>query len=126
MFKNIAAFLNTNGGVILIGVEDNRNIIGLEATDYLTFNKPDKKDEFLKHFDNLFGKLLGNGYNSLVDISIENIDGKTVAKVCVAKKASEPVFLKQKGNDEFYIRRTASAISLSAKEMLSYTKENWG
>jgi len=126
VFKNIAAFLNTNGGVILIGVEDNRNIIGLEATDYLTFNKPDKKDEFLKHFDNLFGKLLGNGYNSLVDISIENIDGKTVAKVCVAKKASEPVFLKQKGNDEFYIRRTASAISLSAKEMLSYTKENWG
>ncbi len=126
VFKNIAAFLNTNGGVILVGVEDNRNVIGLENTDYPTFKKEDKKDEFLKHFDNLFGKLLGNGYNSLVDISIESVSGEKVAKICIKKKASEPVFLTPKGKDEeFYIRRSASAIKLSAKEVLSYTKEHW-
>ena len=126
LFKNIAAFLNTNGGVILVGVEDNRNVIGLDFTDYLTFKKPDKKDEFLKHFDNLFGKLLGNGYNSLVEISIEDVKGKKVAKINIKKKASEPVFLKSKGKDEeFYIRRSASSIKLTAKEMLSYTKEHW-
>lgn len=125
VFKNIAAFLNTNGGVLLVGVEDNRNIIGLEATDYLTFKKEDKKDEFLKHFDNLIGKLLGNAYNSLVDITIEDIEGKKVAKICVKKKASEPVFLKHKGAEEFYVRRSASAIKLSPMEMVTYIKENW-
>ncbi len=126
VFKNIVAFLNTNGGVILIGVEDNRNVIGLEATDYLTFKKSDKKDEFLKHYDNLFGKLLGNGYSSLVEIAIENIAGKKVAKIYIKKKATEPIFLKAKGKDEeFYIRRSASAIKLTAREMLSYIKEHW-
>lgn len=126
LFKNIAAFLNTNGGVILVGVEDNRNVIGLDATDYLTFKKVDKKDEFLKHYDNLFGKLLGNGCNTLVEISIEDVKGKKVAKINIKKKASEPVFLNSKGNDdEFYIRRSASSIKLTAKEMLSYAKEHW-
>lgn len=126
LFKNIAAFLNTNGGVILVGVEDNRNVIGLDFTDYLTFNKEDKKDEFLKHFDNLFGKLLGNGYNNLVEISIEDVNGKKVAKINITKKASEPVFLNSKGKDEeFYIRRSASTIKLTSREILSYTREHW-
>lgn len=125
-FKNIAALLNTEGGVVLIGVEDNGNIIGLEETDYLSFTDYHKRDAFLLHFDNLVGKFLGNSFNSLVRIGIENISDKKIAKVCVKKKAPEPVFLKQKGKaDEFYIRRSASAIPLQAEEMLRYVREHW-
>ncbi|SNY99561.1 DEAD/DEAH box helicase family protein [Flagellimonas pacifica] len=125
-FKNIAAFLNTNGGILLIGVEDNFNIIGINTTDFPTFKDDDKKDAFLKHFDNLLAKFLGNHFNSLVNIEIENIGENAVAKICIKKKAPEPVFLNQKGKqDEFYIRRSASAIALTAKEMLTYTKEHW-
>jgi predicted HTH transcriptional regulator len=101
----IAAFLNTNGGVLLIGVEDDLNVIGIDITDYPTFSDSDKKDAFLKHFDNLLAKYLGNDFNSIVDIKIESIDGRKVAKICVKGKALEPVFLNQKGKpDEFYIR----------------------
>jgi type I restriction enzyme R subunit len=125
-FKNIAAFLNTNGGVLLIGVEDDLNVIGIDTTDYPTFSDSDKKDAFLKHFDNLLAKYLGNDFNSIVDIKIESIDGRKVAKICVKGKALEPVFLNQKGKpDEFYIRRSASAIALTSKEMLSYTRSHW-
>jgi len=56
-FKNIAAFLNTNGGVLLVRVEDDLNVIGIDTTDYPTFKDSDKKDAFLKHFDNLLAKL---------------------------------------------------------------------
>lgn len=126
-FKNIAALLNTDGGILLLGVEDDKNIIGLDDTDYPTFKDYDKRDAFLKHFDNLLGKFLGNSFNSLVEINIESISNKKVAKVCVKKKAPEPVFLKQKGkSDEFYIRRSASAISLESQEMLKYAREHWG
>lgn len=125
-FKNIAAFLNTDGGVLLIGVEDNLNVIGIDTTDYLTFKDADKKDAFLKHFDNLLGKFLGNDFNSSVGIKIEEIGGNKVAKICVKGKAPEPVFLNQKGKaEEFYIRRSASAIALTSKEMLNYTKVHW-
>jgi len=126
-FKNIAAFLNTNGGVLLIGVEDDLNVIGIDTTDYPTFKESDKNDAFLKHFDNLLGKFLGNDLNSIVEINLEDVSGRKVAKICVKKKASEPVFLNQKGkSEEFYIRRSASAVSLSSKEMLKYAKEHWG
>ena len=61
-----------------------------------------------------------------MDISIESIDAKKVAKICIKEKAHDPVFLNQKGKpDEFYIRRSASAIALTSKEMLSYTKAHW-
>lgn len=125
-FKNIAALLNTEGGVLLLGVEDNKNILGLDETDYKTFKDYDKRDSFLKHFDNLLGKFLGNSFNSIVEINIEDISDKKVAKVCIKKKAPEPVFLKQKGkDDEFFIRRSSSAIKLQAQELLKYTKEHW-
>jgi len=125
-FKNIAGFLNTNGGVLLIGVEDDGNIIGLDETDYKTFKDYDKKDAFLKHFDNLVGKFIGNSYNSIIDIQIIESSGKKVAKICIKKKSHEPVFLKQKGKDDaFYIRRSAGAIALEPQEMLKYVKEHW-
>lgn len=126
IFKNIAAFLNTNGGVILIGVEDNGNIIGLDETDYLTFKDNDKKDAFLKHFDNLLEKFLGNDFNSLVQVDVQEVAGKKVAKICIKKKAPEPTFLNQKGKtEEFYIRRNASAKALTPSEIMKYVKEHW-
>ncbi len=38
-FKNIAAFLNREGGTLIIGVDDDKNILGLEQSDYTTFSK---------------------------------------------------------------------------------------
>lgn len=125
-FKNIAAFLNTTGGVLLIGVEDDGNVLGLDETDYSTFKEVDKKDAFLKHFDNLLEKYLGNDFNSLVQVDIQDLSGKKVAKICVKKKAPEPTFLNQKGKtEEFYIRRNASAKALTPRETMKYVKEHW-
>jgi len=129
-FKNIAAFLNTEGGTLLIGVEDDGNIIGLEDTDYHTFKDSDKRDAFLKHMDNLIEKYLGNEYNGLIKVDLEVVDGKTVAKVCMKGKSPEPSFLnvKEKGQptkEAFYIRRSASAKELTIKETAKYIKEHW-
>ena len=115
---------------MLIGVEDNGNIIGLENTDYPTFKDKDKKDAFLKHLDNLIEKFLGNEYNGILNIDLEMVEGKTVAKVCMNKKAPEPVFLNvnEKGKPKrevFYIRRSVSAIELTIKETAKYIKEHW-
>lgn len=83
--------------------------------------------DILLHFDNLINRFIGNSFNSIIDIQIVEVSDKKVAKVCVKKKAPEPVFLKQKGKeDAFYIRRSAGAIELKPQEMLKYTKEHWG
>ena len=126
-FKNLAAFLNTEGGTLLIGVEDNGTVLGLESTDYPTFKGANKKDEFLKHFDNLVNDFFGNDYSILIHVSMVVIDRKTVAMVEIKEKSSAPVFLKMKGNEpeEFYIRRNASAVKLTMHEFYTYANNHW-
>jgi hypothetical protein len=126
-FKNLAAFLNTEGGTLLIGVEDNGNITGLEDTDFTTFNGNNKKDEFLKHFDNLVEKYFGNGLAGKFDVSFTVVEEKTIAVVTVKDRAAEPVILKNPENnkEEFYIRRNASAKDLTMFEFFTYAREHW-
>ncbi|MBA4407836.1 MAG: putative DNA binding domain-containing protein [Bacteroidota bacterium] len=127
-FKNLAAFLNSDGGHLFVGVDDNGEILGLEQTDFATFKGMNKKDEFLKHFDNLTEKYFGNGLAGLLNVQFHVIDQKTIAVVEVKGKAPEPVILKNPdkgGSEEFLIRRNASAIALTMYEFLTYTKEHW-
>ncbi len=51
-FKNIAAFLNSEGGHLFIGVDDQGKLLGLD-NDFQTFRDKNKEDAFRKHFDNL-------------------------------------------------------------------------
>ena len=70
--KTIAAFINTDGGTLLIGVEDNKNILGLE-NDFNTLKKStDKIDEFQKHIDNLIETYLSNSAFSFLEIFFMN------------------------------------------------------
>jgi len=126
--KNLAAFLNTEGGTLFIGVDDDGNVLGLENTDFPTFSDTNKKDGFSKHFDNLIQNYFGNNMAHKFDIEYAVIDTKTIAIVHIKDKANAPVIIvnKEKNNkEEFYIRRNASAITLTMFEMLKYTKDNW-
>lgn len=128
--KNIAAFLNSDGGTLLIGVDDSGNIIGLEETDYLTFSNDNKEDAFLQHFDNLVQNYFGNAFTRKFDVSFRKIEGKTIALVEIRERASEPVIIsiKVKGEqakDAFYVRRMASVADLNMKDLTAYVKEHW-
>ena len=78
--KTLAAFFNSNGGTLLIGVEDNKNILGL-GKDFHSFNKPDKLDEFQKHFDNLIQKTLGDRFQRYLKFEFPEVDGKIICAV---------------------------------------------
>ena len=126
--KNIAAFLNTEGGTLFIGIDDKGEIMGLEATDFKTFNGDNKVDEFLKYFDNLIAKYIGNDKTSDVSIVLEKIEDKTIAILKIKHNTIGPTILTNKSKvskDEFYIRRNASAIPLSMNEFFTYSKEKW-
>lgn len=124
-FKNIAGFLNSEGGTLIIGVDDGKNILGLENTDYTTFSKPDKQDEWSKHLDNLMQNFIGNKMHHFIQTQfIQTEDSKTIALVEV-QPSTEPVWLKNGSVEEFYIRRTASAIQLSGREAMEYINAKW-
>ena len=126
--KNICAFLNSNGGKLIIGVTDDGEILGLENTDFKTFKESDKKDAFLKHLDNLISKYFGNDLSLNLGVEFEEIESKIVCEIDVLQNNNGPIFLKnpEKNNsEEFYIRRNASAVTLSMDEFYKYSKERW-
>lgn len=127
--KTIAGFMNTNGGTLLIGVSDTKEILGLDL-DFKSFgNKHDLLDEFQKHFDNLIENYLGNSAYSLLTLYFPEIGDKIICRIDIEFKKSSPVFLKNKskGNtEEFYIRRAASTKALSASDIIEYKENLWG
>lgn len=125
--KTIAAFMNSKSGTLLIGVADNKEVLGLDK-DFDSFNKKDDLvDEFQKHLDNVISKYLGNSAFSLIKVSFPEIDDKIVCRLDIDFRKSRPVYLKnkQKNSEEFYIRRSASTISLNPSEMMNYIDNHW-
>src|SRR3990167_3633054 len=63
VMKTVAAFLNSDGGHLLIGVGDKGQPTGLEK-DFASLPKPDS-DGFENHFNNLFNQMIGPKFRRL-------------------------------------------------------------
>ena len=86
VLKTIAAFLNTSGGDLFIGVNDDEEIMGLDK-DYQTFREKDQnRDGFYKHLDNLIGKTFTNSIYPLLYIKIYEKDGLNFCRINVNPK----------------------------------------
>ena len=121
VLKTIAAFSNSNGGDLFIGVNDSEEIVGLEK-DYLSFKPIDQnKDGFQKHLDNIISKTFTNSIFSSLLITIETINNLDFCRINV-KKARNAIFAKINKEEKFYIRRSGSTVELSKSEMIKYLK----
>jgi DNA-binding NtrC family response regulator len=121
--KTIAAFLNTDGGNLLIGVDDEHNVLGLEY-DYKLFGKKDPRDAYENFLTTLLLNNFGKGCSVLISISIEELAGKDLARV-VAKPSPKPVFVKDNKGEHLYIRAGNTTRSLTMREALDYCKVHW-
>ena len=90
VLKTIAAFLNTEGGDLLIGVADDGSIIGIER------DQLESDAKFIRHVAQVVRNGLGDRAGTCIDPKTQVVDGKTV---CVASchRSPEPVFLKMEG-----------------------------
>ena len=120
VLKTIAAFLNTSGGDLFIGVNDDKEIMGLDK-DYQTFREKDQdRDGFNKHLDNLIGKTFTNSIYPLLNIKIYEKDGLDFCRINVKPKLGNGIFVTFKGVEHFFIRRTGGTQSLTKKETIDY------
>lgn len=120
--KSIAGFLNTQGGVLLIGVSDDGSILGIE-NDINCLKRRDR-DGFQQAFTQSIINYLGVEFGGYIQISFTERDKKTV---CVVKVESspKPVFLEDKGEKEFYIRLGNTTRSLDIEKAYEYIGMNW-
>lgn len=123
IMKTIASFLNSDGGYLFIGVNNEGEFIGIEK-DYKTFKTKPNKDGFLLHLENLVDNYFGKDIHNYLDISVENLFNKDI---CIIKiKASDrPIFFKSGEEELFFIRSIASSKPLNIKEASIYSSEHW-
>ncbi len=121
--KTIAAFLNSEGGNLFIGVDDNQNGLGLEH-DMQSLSKKDI-DGFELHLVEVIKKYIGSGYSSHIKITFPNYDDSQICRIKLAK-SSKPVFTKFEGREDFFIRSGCSSQPLSREDQSIYQNEHWG
>jgi hypothetical protein len=117
--KTIDAFLNSEGGILLIGISNNKEIIGIEKDRF------ENNDRLNLHFINIIKEKIGKKYLNLIDFELIEIEGKTILRV-ECKKSEEPVFLKpKKDEEEFYIRAGPSSVQIKGSELVNYIKNRF-
>lgn len=120
--KTISSFLNANGGNLLVGIDDEQNILGLEK-DISTLKKQDI-DGFELQLVEAIKKYIGNEFSTHIKIKFPEIENKKICQITVSK-SSKPVFINFEGKEDFFIRSGCSSQPLSREEQSAYEKEHW-
>ncbi len=132
--KSVAAFMNSQGGELLIGVDDTGQPVGIEE-DY-PFVHSRNRDGWELWLGTLIRTTLGKVEAADVTPRYCVLDGKTVAYIKLAR-SSEPVFTTPtkaaapKGNilpgenKFFYIRMANATEQLAGNDLLTYTNKHW-
>ncbi len=113
ILKTINAFLNTDGGTLLIGVSDEGNITGIEKDGFQS------NDKFYQHFSNLIKNHLGNEYLPFIHSNVVQIDKKSIFKID-CNPSDKAVFIKINNDEDFYVRSGPASIKLIGKKLIDY------
>lgn len=108
--KTIAAFLNSDGGTLIIGLDDNGNPIGIEW-DYPAVGgeQTNGRDKWELHFGNLIKArfLDGSSVLSYTKVTILNISEKAIARVDVTPRTKLSFLQSEKQKDNLCCYRRA-------------------
>lgn len=113
ILKTITAFLNTKGGNLLVGVDDNKNILGLENDNF------QNDDKASLHLTNQIKSHIGNEFLPFIKSIIVQVQNKKVILI-ICKQSKKRVFLKYNSTEEFYIRNGPASIKLEGNALIDY------
>jgi hypothetical protein len=120
--KTVAGFANAKGGVLLIGVDDDGNVLGL-APDYKTLQKSNR-DGFEQQIIQVIGASLGESVVAFVTVTFHEVEGKDVCQLAV-EACDHPVYLTEGGDSALYVRMGNLTKALPVDEAVQYVGSNW-
>lgn len=128
ILKTIAALSNAQGGTLLIGVDDKKNVLGLDH-DYQVLRKPDN-DGFQLHLEQLVDNAFGTQFTaSQIHVSFPRIDGKSICEVLV-KRGTEALYVEEvdkhgKKEKKFYLRSGNSSKAQDVEQAAKYISQRF-
>ena len=111
--KAVVAFMNTDGGTLLLGVSDDGDLVGLEPDGFAN------DDKCRLHFKNLINRHIGAELSRYLRFRLIRIKDKQVGVVSCSR-CKEPVYLKGGKSEAFYIRNGPSSDALPVSKVVAY------
>ena len=118
VLKTLAGFLNTNGGMLVIGVSDDGSPLGIQNDGF------DNEDRMHLHLVNIVKTRMG--IHALTSLH-SRFDAHNNHRVMVIRcnKSSKPVFVKDENIERFYVRTGPSTTELSASQTPDYIRHRF-
>lgn len=120
--RTIAAFLNSQGGTLLIGVRDDGTVLGLES-DFATLGKK-TADGFELNLRSAIANHLGDEVDPLIQVTFVAMEAKDVAVVSCAGH-SAPVYFRDGNKRELCVRAGNLTRSLDPAAAIAYADSHW-
>lgn len=127
ILKSISAFSNWEGGTLIIGVNDEGEILGLDH-DYRSLDGT--KDEFELHLRNLLNSTFGKVFATTgLTVSFPTVNEVEICVINVSK-GSKPLYLELNDNngqkfEKFYVRSGNSSQELAISEINEYVQSHF-
>lgn len=120
--KTICAFMNSDGGTLLVGVSDQGKLHGIEPDfPYVHSKNTDGWDRWL--VDLVSSKI---GASAATDLRVWFcvMNKKTIVRIDVSR-ATNPIFAKRSNGNVFLARLGNSTREMSGPDLLEYQKKRW-
>jgi serine/threonine protein kinase len=122
--KTLAAFLNSAGGTLLIGIEDSGGVLGIEE-DYRHLPRgKQNQDGWLLSLRNIVNSALGDEIWGVITVSLVSHEELTVAVISCSPRSSETWHSAGRA-DVFYIRSSSATDALQGPRLTRYVRERW-
>lgn len=108
ILKAISAFNNGEGGTLIIGVDDDRNVLGLDL-DYATFGEGSDRDEFERRLRTLVNRAWGIEFGTTnIKVDFPRVGEHELCTIEV-ERGTKPLYLQVQDrhgrkSEKFYVR----------------------
>jgi len=117
--KTVAGFLNSDGGTLLVGGDDDATIIGLQHDSQTVHKKSREGYELFLH--DLLLNNVGKDLTPQLAITFHALDGKDLCRLAI-QPSPRPVFIKEGQVEHLHIRTGNSTRLLTTREAIEYCK----
>ena len=115
VLKTIAAFLNSEGGILIVGVSDSGDILGLESDQF------ENEDKMMLFLTNTIKSQLGPLFLENINFNLELLDEKMILRIDV-RAGSTPCYIAKEKLEHLYIRTGPSTTDLRISKVYDYIK----
>lgn len=118
ILKTLAAFVNSGGGKLFVGVSDDGSPVGIEADGF------PNEDKMNLHLVNLINSRLGGKHAMHIYPHFDDYqDARVLIVECTPGRS--PVFLKDGSHEKFFVRNGAATSELTGEQMQTYIRDRF-